>query len=123
MKIESSLLQPGPDIHLGALATVADGRSYFVGIGLLEQGPGDKPGLTCAANSCFEVVSQHAQHHGSAIARTVLITRINEARDRVRTAFAHGEEREVLFFVCSFPAIYDAVWAELNVRLPARRRT
>ena len=115
MKVKSRLLQPDVDMNLGALATEVDGRSCFVGIGLLQREAGES-GLTDSSNETFGLVAQYAQRHGAVgSARSVHVTRVADVHDAVRKALAHAQEHEVIFFACSFSAIYDAVWAELNV--------
>lgn len=121
MEIISSPLRPS-DTQEGEgcpLATVADERTLFVGVGLGSiQDAHEHVDLTRSAWECIGVLREHAKRQKSPDNKLQIIEigHIDQVAHHVCHALEQAIEGDVVFFVCTDADIVDATWAALNAQ-------
>jgi hypothetical protein len=117
--IQSHLLQIAPD---------ASGRVFLVfdtlfqskhlltacGVGRLQKGQVE---ITPTAQGTLDALCAYAQSHQPGRLHMMEIATVAAAAVRVRKALEAAHDKEVVFFVCRGPQVYDAAFAVLNVNL------
>lgn len=96
--------------------TVADGKHVFtaMGVGRIERG---EPMVSPVAQATLSALMGYADRHALGRVHFVEIATVAAAPMRVRKALERADQKDVLFFLCRSPDVYDAGWTALNVSL------
>ncbi len=96
------------------LDTVSDHKHVFTacGVGRVEKGDAR---ITQAAQATLNALLAYAENAGLGRIHLVEIATTVAAPVRVRKALEAANDKEVVFFVCRQPDVYDAAIQQLNV--------
>lgn len=99
------------------LDTVIDGKHVFTACGQGRITKGDVE-LTETGQATLYALGDYAQHAGLGKLHIVEIATVAAAPVRVRKALEVADQKELVFFVCRSPQVYDAAVEQLNVIWP-----
>lgn len=96
--------------------TVQAGRHVFTacGLGRIDAG---QPLLSPIAQTTLHALTAYAESQQFGSIHFAEIATVAAAPIRVRKALERANQKDVLFFLCRSPQVYDAAFAALNVSL------
>ncbi|HLU91599.1 MAG TPA: hypothetical protein VKZ46_03350 [Pedomonas sp.] len=94
--------------------TVSDHKHAFTacGVGRVDRG---EPRITETAQLTLNALAAYAEHAGLGRLHMVEIATTPAAPVRVRKALEAANDKEMVFFICRSPDVYDAAVLQLNV--------
>ncbi|WP_125077004.1 hypothetical protein [Pseudoxanthomonas sp. SGT-18] len=116
-------MPPNDDGHVFLiLDTVFDHRHLFTacGVGRVERGDAR---LTETGRATLYALADYANQESLGTLRLVEIATVAAAPLRVRKALQAADDKDLVFFVCRSPQVYDAAIALLNVKAAASTDT
>ena len=99
------------------LDTVIDGKHVFTACGQGRVAKGDVE-LTATGQATLHALGDYAKHAGLGRLHMVEIATTAAAPVRVRKALEAADQKEIVFFVCRGPLVYDAAVEQLHVIWP-----
>ena len=98
--------------------SILSGKHVFTacGVGIIEN---DEPKLSAVGTDTLFALTEYVNNLGADELQTIRFQEIKtaeRAKIRIRTAIEKAGDKEVIFFICNDPHVYDAAVAALRVK-------